>query len=692
MFSLPHPLLRAVGATAALTTLLPAGVPTARAQAGRSPEADVPADTFARLPLATAADLDAYVGLHRALQDRDVGPDATSIRRALALAEALDRPADRGLLLRRVLRDAYVAGGPDAAGVDSLHAALAAVVPRMRPEDRAGAYNLLGGIASDREANVAEVLTYFRAAAEAAVGVDPVTYHYATDNLARVYFALGDTAAAAERLHRSIALAPPLDSLAGDGTAAYSRALSYAWLSGIHRDRGALDSAAYFLRRAEAERERLRGSPRYDLTRPTVFAHRALLRTALGRYGEAAADIDTLRAYGVAEAAAIEAEWFAAQERYPEAIATLRRSPPPVGRRGARFYHENLWRYTAAAGETRAALAEATETIERYRADLTAARLDLAAATDAQRRSFEAERRATTERHAQEVAAYQARLRTYGSLGVGTVCLLVATYWWRRHRRARRHSADLSQLVSERDRDLGIANAQLARRVEAMERFNHLLSHDLREPVRSISGFTTLLRRKTRDDARLAEDVGYLASAVGQLEHLLARVEALRRVEERTVGRDVATVRRRCEQSVRQLRGRYPDLAVETAIAAAAAEQPITTELVGIALGELLDNAARFSPGPGAAIGLRVDYDEAADTCAFTIRDGGVGIPAEYHERIFEAFSRLHRREEYPGAGIGLTLARNAAQRAGGHVALVRSVEGEGSVFRLVVPVRRESR
>ena len=695
--------LVAFGALAALA-------PEAHAQETTPPTAEVPADTFARLPLRTAADAAAYAALFRALDDREVGPDSTSLLAALDLAAAVGHPADHGLLLRRVLLDAYFGrnGYATDEAIDSLHAALVALAPRMDPAERGGAYNFLGNIAANRGASVAEVLTYYRSAAESSLDFDPVNYHYAVGNLAHTYFDIGDTATADVMLRRSLKLAREIYA-GGAGThLAYSNTFDYAWLSGIALGRRQYDSAAHFLSLAEANRERLRGSTRYAQTRATVYGQRACLHTALGRYPEAAADIDTLRAHDAWNAPLLEAEWLAAQGRYPEAIATLRQNPPEPSTPDALQYREALWRYSAAADQPAAALAAAAEVVDRYRADLLATHLDLAASTDAQRRSFEAERRAIAERHAQEVAAYEERLRTYGSLAAGAVFLLAAAYFWRRQRRARRRSADLSQIVVERDRDLEVANgklatanAQLARRIKAMERFNHLLSHDLREPVRSISGFTTLLRRRVRHDASLTEDVGFLARAVDQLGHLLARLEILRRVEEQSIGADAVTVRHRCEVSIRTLRERAPRAAVKLVIDAETAACTVPDTLTGIALDELLGNAALFGPvgppdsagapdGAGAPppISLSVVYDADAGTCAFTVADHGIGIAPDYHERVFEAFRRLNRREDYPGAGIGLTLARSAALRAGGEVTLVRSAPGEGAVFRLTVAAR----
>jgi len=72
-------------------------------------------------------------------------------------------------------------------------------------------------------------------------------------------------------------------------------------------------------------------------------------------------------------------------------------------------------------------------------------------------------------------------------------------------------------------------------------------------------------------------------------------------------------------------------------------------------------------------------------TVTLAVADNGIGIPAEYHERIFEVFSRLHADEAYPGTGIGLAIVRKAARLMGSEVTL-ESTDGEGSTFSLELP------
>lgn len=101
----------------------------------------------------------------------------------------------------------------------------------------------------------------------------------------------------------------------------------------------------------------------------------------------------------------------------------------------------------------------------------------------------------------------------------------------------------------------------------------------------------------------------------------------------------------------------------------------------------LLSNAIKFRSEKPPIV--RVEATREDDGWDFTVTDNGIGIQAEYFERIFVIFQRLHTRSEFPGTGIGLAICKKIVERHGGHIR-VTSQPGAGTSFHFSIPDRTD--
>lgn len=98
----------------------------------------------------------------------------------------------------------------------------------------------------------------------------------------------------------------------------------------------------------------------------------------------------------------------------------------------------------------------------------------------------------------------------------------------------------------------------------------------------------------------------------------------------------------------------------------------------------LISNAVKFRSEEVPDI--KISAEEKADNWLFSVQDNGIGIDPKYSERIFEVFKRLHKREDYSGTGIGLSICKKIVERHGGHI-WVESEPGKGSTFYFTLPL-----
>jgi PAS domain S-box-containing protein len=263
-----------------------------------------------------------------------------------------------------------------------------------------------------------------------------------------------------------------------------------------------------------------------------------------------------------------------------------------------------------------------------------------------------------------------------------------------------------AQDVTERKRlfrELEQANEQLRRINSELDQFTHAVSHDLKEPLRTLEAFSNFLAEDYGDRlGREGQDyIQHLVSASRRLGHLIDNLLTLSRA-----GRVIGTPRRFClDEVVRTVCNDLADLiqrrGAEVRIAGPLPEVVGDAARVVQLLSNLVGNALKYnnSPHPEVVIGvvsgewskaqglqpLGLDATHHAPLATFYVRDNGIGIEPRHHEQIFRLFRRLHPQENYEGTGAGLTICKKIVEAHGGRI-WVESELNHGAVFFFTLP------
>mgnify|MGYP006275054745 FL=1 len=237
---------------------------------------------------------------------------------------------------------------------------------------------------------------------------------------------------------------------------------------------------------------------------------------------------------------------------------------------------------------------------------------------------------------------------------------------------------------AEREAVLRDTQRKLEQSNEELEQFAYAASHDLQEPLRTVSSYLTLLERRYSEDLDddAAEFIEFAVDGANRMRNMIQALLAYSRVDTR--GQSFEAVE--LSECFEQVTG---SLGVKIAETGAAVSTPATATTVwgdpsqlAQLFQNLLDNAITYTTGR-PEVDITVRSHDGVVTVA--VSDNGIGIDADQIDGIFEVFQRLHTREEFDGTGIGLSICRKIVDRHDGDID-VQSTPGEGSTFTITLP------
>jgi light-regulated signal transduction histidine kinase (bacteriophytochrome) len=247
----------------------------------------------------------------------------------------------------------------------------------------------------------------------------------------------------------------------------------------------------------------------------------------------------------------------------------------------------------------------------------------------------------------------------------------------------------MRELVREKqrvDRELKDANDHLKRVIGRLRDFTHAVAHDLQEPLRTITAYASILEEDLGPtlDAEPRQFIDGISRCSGHLRALIDDLLLFSEVERLPLRHRHVSLDEIVRQSISMLDGALAGQAAEVVVQGALPLVNGDANRLTVLFQNLISNGLKFNRSPHRRVEI-APAPAPAGRLAVVVRDNGIGIPHEHHERIFQIFHRLHSKAEYPGTGAGLAIARQVAEVHGGTLTLAPT-EGAGTTFRLELP------
>ena len=244
----------------------------------------------------------------------------------------------------------------------------------------------------------------------------------------------------------------------------------------------------------------------------------------------------------------------------------------------------------------------------------------------------------------------------------------------------------LERKVAERTKELLAMNRELEISNDELQQFTSVASHDLKEPLRKIQFFGSLIMDGGVLDEKMTVYMDKIIRSSKRMSQLISDLLSFARLseelsfEETDINEMINDILFDLELGIKEK-------------GAVVSTQPIpllevVPSLMRQLFQNLISNALKFSK-PGVTPQIRIWAEQEGEVaCRISIADNGIGFDEKYRDKIFTLFQRLHAREAYEGTGIGLTIAKKIVEKHNGTIS-VNSQPGEGTTFFITLPLHQ---
>jgi len=230
---------------------------------------------------------------------------------------------------------------------------------------------------------------------------------------------------------------------------------------------------------------------------------------------------------------------------------------------------------------------------------------------------------------------------------------------------------------------------ELERSNRELQQFAYVSSHDLQEPLRTVTVYAQLLQKRYQGklDEKGDKYLTYMFDAANRMSSLITDLLAFSRVGSSAEPFQPVEMESVLKDALTNLKVAIEGSGVEIThdpLPQVEGDRGQLTQL----LQNLIANGLKYQK-KDTAPRVSVSVERQHDEWVFGVHDNGIGIDPQFYDRIFIIFQRLHKREEFSGTGMGLAICRKIVERHGGRI-WVESSPGEGSSFYFSLPVGKE--
>lgn len=282
-----------------------------------------------------------------------------------------------------------------------------------------------------------------------------------------------------------------------------------------------------------------------------------------------------------------------------------------------------------------------------------------------------------------EIILSQQRRNLLYAIGLLAAFAVVALLLLLGYRSNKKFSEELQLQVDEKTRELRDSNDKLKESNIELENFAYIASHDLKEPLATISSFSELLKKSSDNFSPTSNQyLNIINNSSAQMKTLIQDILTFSKIDNSDLRIEKVDSSEIVEQVIASLKAQIESkkatIEIDKSLPSINAPK---SELFQI-FKNLIANGIKYNENPNAQI--RISCEENKDKYIFSVKDNGIGIAPEHREKIFEMFKRLHTKDKYKGTGLGLAICKKIAEKLGGKIWIEDAKPG--SDFKFSIP------